>query len=142
MSSTPQWIARLVESVCQKIQLFDEESPIGCHYFNNNDSYEVSVFVSSTEVVGGPNDGQRIAARFIVDVIELIEVFDVIDSMTWQPQIVDETDEVGPHFSISGTYAGETVWLRILGETPEQFSPGRIAEFHEHRFVNIWEDPA
>lgn len=139
MSPQPEWIPEFVEDVCAALRLFDEDAPIGCHYFPADEGHEVTLFISSTEVVGGPNDGERITARFLVDIVELMTVFDVLDSMTWQPHLVDQDDELGPNLSATGSYRGETVWLRILGETPEQFLPGRLAIVAEKKFVNIWE---
>lgn len=138
MDSRPTWINKFSERVCSSIHLFDDESPFGCHYYLNDNVHEISIFVSSTEIVGGPNDGKQIVARFMVDLIELMKLFDVIDTYAWQPQVVDQTDEVGPHVAIAGDYAGEQIYLRILGETPSQFLPGRVASFTDRKFVNVW----
>ncbi|WP_417850684.1 hypothetical protein [Thalassoglobus sp.] len=140
MSPPPIWASLLVEKVCRSVQIFEEDSPIGCHYYCGEESHEISIFVSPTEIVGGPNDGHRIQARFVVDIVELMKHFDVLDAVTWQSQVVDETDDLGPHLSVTGEYLGEQVWVRILGNTPEQFLPGRIADFEERRFVNIWDE--
>lgn len=140
MFPQPPWIADLAGQACRSIQLLDHDSPIGCHYFLSEDAHEISIFVSSTEIVGGPGDGRQIVARFIVDAIELMKIFDFVDSMTWQPQTIDEKDEIGAHFSVSGRYANQSVWLRILGNTPDQFLPGRVAIVAERKFINIWMD--
>lgn len=139
MDSQPEWISEFTERVCTSIRLFDEGAPIGCHYYCGETSHEISVFVSATEIVGGPNDGQRIVARYVVDLIELMQVFDLLDNYSWQPQVIDASDEVGPHVAISGEYQGEQIWLRILAQTPEQFLPGRIAKFTDRKFIDLWE---
>lgn len=139
MHSQPQWIPELVDRTCQSLRLFDQDAPVGCHYSFHEDMHEISLFVSSTEVVGGANDGQRINSRFVVDVIDLVTLLDELDSITWQAHLIDEEDDLGPHLSIGGVYKGERVWLRILSETPEQFLPGRLAIVTEKKFINIWE---
>ncbi|MBT5021073.1 hypothetical protein N8590_02885 [bacterium] len=140
MPSQPEWIPEFVDHACRTLRLFDEDAPIGCHYFSEGETHEVSLFVSSTEVVGGPNDGKRINSRYIVDVVELMTLLDEVESITWQAHIIDEDDDLGPHLSVSGIYHGESVWLRVLGETPDEFLPGRLAIVAEKKFVNIWED--
>lgn len=140
MPTPPEWISKLVEQACLTIQLFDEEPPFGCHYYLNEQLHEISLFVSATEVVGGPDDGCRMAARLIVDVIDVMKLFDIVDSITWQPQPIDRDDEVGPHLSVMGTVYGHDVHLRILAATPDIFPAGRIEEAAEGRFVNVWDD--
>lgn len=140
MPPQPEWIPELVDHACRALRLFEEDAPIGCHYFSEDETHEVSLFVSSTEVVGGPNDGKRVNSRYVVDVIELMTLLDEVESITWQAHIIDEDDDLGPHLSVSGTYQGESVWLRVLGETPDQFLPGRLAVVAERKFVNIWEE--
>ena len=140
MSPPLQWIEDLVSETCRTITLIDANAPVGCHHCLAGDVHEISIFVSSTEIVGGPYDGKQIAARFIVDVIELLKILDAVDSFTWQPQTVDETDDVGANLAVSGVYEGNLVWIRILSETPSRFLPGRIYETSDDHTLNAWDE--
>lgn len=138
MSPQPEWISELANKVCRSIHLLDCDAPIGCHYHLSEEYHEISLFVSSTQVVGGSNDGHHLVAKFVVDVVEIMTILDFVDSASWQAQKIDQGDEIGPHFSITGIHDGEAVWIRVLGETPEAFLPGRLSYVSDQTFVNVW----
>lgn len=140
MSQPPQFVVELVERASQAIQLLDGETPIGCHYFLNENEHEISLFVSSIEIVGGAEDGQRIEPRFIVNLISLLDVLDEIEGFSWQPNALNDQDELADYVSLSGTYAGHAIWLRILSRTPECFLPGCLTDAQRQSIVNIWNE--
>ncbi|TWT57001.1 hypothetical protein KOR42_03580 [Thalassoglobus neptunius] len=139
MSSRPPIVTEIVERSVKAIKLIDEDVPIGCHYFFGEPEHEITLFISPTEIVGGPRDGERIESRFYVDILGLLDVLDEVESYSWQAQPMDVDDQLSAHISLTGTYCGESIWLRILARTPEDFQPGCVANSDGEQSVNIWE---
>jgi hypothetical protein len=140
MSGPPAWLTEFADRVCACLLAIDEMPPIGCHYVRDQGIWEVTLFISPTEIVGGQYDGERYSCLFAVDALELLHLFDVVESVTWQAQQVPEGDELGSHLAFAGCVQGRLVTLRVLSETPQRFSPGRFANLHEQKFLETWRE--
>lgn len=134
----PQWLSQFSENICTALYAVERMPPIGCHVAQVRDVWEVSLFVSETEIVGGRFDGERISCLFLVDILELLHQFDVVESASWQPHQINEHDELRGHISVTGYHQGHHVWLRILSETPERFGPGQVANLRQQRILDTW----
>lgn len=137
MSQQPGWLTRLSKGMCECINLV-ENLPVGCHYHQEGDTFEITLFIAPTEFIGGPHDGERASTSFIVDVNQMLEAFDLVETVSWQAHQIDESDQLGSHFAIVGRYEGRHVWVRILAEAPPHIAPGRYANTLEQRFVDAW----
>jgi len=138
MSEQPIWLKEFVARACGCLCAIEELPPIGCHVALEHETWEVSLFVSPTEIIGGPHDGERLACLFAVDLIELLQVFDVIESAGWQPLQQNEQDELRNHISVEGFVNGKRVWLRILGEMPDRYAPGQYLNVFDQNFLDTW----
>ncbi|HAW31641.1 hypothetical protein [Gimesia maris] len=118
----------------------DMLSPIGCHFFHNGsrNEWEVTLFASSTEIVGGEWDGVLAPSKFCFNILKLGEIFEEVESLYWQALPVDYDDQLGCHISIEGKYEGERVWVRVLAEAPEEFEAGRRMQAYEFNLKEIW----
>jgi hypothetical protein len=125
--------ARLLRAV-------DLLSPVGCHYYRNQarDQWEVTLFASSTEVIGGRYDGRITASKFCLDLRELLGLFDDVTGFQWQALPLGPEDELGPHISLEGRYEGRSVWLRILATAPPRFETGRCLNARDLRLDDVW----
>ena len=63
MSAPTEWLETLTNRVIEHVYPVDVLAPIGCHSFHNpaEGRWEISLFVSKTEVVGGMHDGKQTA---------------------------------------------------------------------------------
>ena len=138
----PQWIAKLGHLISQGFHSSGTLAPIGCHFHQNDElegsQWEVTLFVSSTEFFGGPNDGKVAVSRFMLDLKEVLLAFDVVDSVYWQTHMMAEDDQVGPHIGVEGDFEGNAVWLRITAEPPAQFQPGRSVDLCVNAAKDRW----
>lgn len=141
MSEQPVWLNTFVDRVCACLHPIEDLPPIGCHVTRENDIWEVTVFVSPTEIVGGQHDGERLAGLFVVDLIDLLHLFDVVESAGWQPHQQHEQDELRNHVAVEGYVNGHHVWLRALADTPERYAPGRYLNVFEKKFLDTWRLP-
>jgi hypothetical protein len=140
MATPPSWLGQLAEQVVAQMKAVDILAPVGCHYFHNDvtDQWEVTIFVSATETIGGRFDGKLSASRFHVDIAGLLEVFGNAESVHWQALKLGADDDLGPHLAIEGTYCGNSVWLRVLATAPQQFGAGRFINSGDMRLVEGW----
>ncbi|HWL10569.1 MAG TPA: hypothetical protein VNQ76_19340 [Planctomicrobium sp.] len=138
MAARPDWLEQFVEDVCGSLHAVDESSSMGCHYQEAEDLWEVTLFFSPIEVVGGEHDGLRQSCLYLVDTMSLLKVFSSIDSASWQPLSFGSEDDLKSHFAIVGVYQGQTIWLRVLAEAPEQIEPGRYLDHSTGRIIDTW----
>ncbi len=134
----PAWLQQFADRVSEQIRAVDVLAPLGCHFFESPDQWEITLFVSATEILGGPQDGRRRVSRFFVDVQGVCNTFDHVESVTWQAQGLGAEDDLGPHLSVEGIFRGQAIWLRIPALTPRAFEPGRVADVHQRTWEEIW----
>lgn len=138
----PPWIGELARLAVRSFHAPDDIAPVGCHIHHNDESepiqWEVTLFVSSTEVYGGSLDGQRTLSPFMVDLTELMLALDVVESCYWQAQAMAGDDQIGPHVGVEGLFQGHSVWLRITAQPPNQFDPGRVFDVVAVELQDLW----
>ena len=136
----PAWLRWLSNDAARGIVADEYHAPIGCHYYKNsaNDEWEVSVFVSATEVVGGPMDGRTLPLQVQLDIVHVMNLFDETPTVYWQSDAVATDDELAQHISFEGTARGHKVWLRILKESPEGMGPGRLLHARSGEMETLW----
>lgn len=137
-SPPPAWLQTLANDVAGYIVPVDVLPPLGCHFAFAKPQWEVSLFASNTEVVGGQRDGEVRPPRFACDVKAILGLFDAIEAVHWQTMMVSADDELGAHLSIEGVYEGNSVWLRILARPPRRFEIGRLARVYETSWEEVW----
>jgi hypothetical protein len=140
MVASPAWLPKLADAVIAHMRAVDILSPVGCHHFYDEaeQQWEITLFASRTEVVGGEYDGRWTFSKFGLDVLGLMKIFSKIDSCHWQAHSFGADDELGAHISIVGEFAGQRLWLRVLASAPERFESGRIADTAQQRLENTW----
>lgn len=138
MATPPEWLRELADAVAALIEPAELLAPLGCHYHCADEIWEITIFASSTEVVGGPQDGVIRKSRFTVDLARLFEIFSEVGSFHWQALSFGSPDQLGPHISLEGMYAGRQVWLRLLSSPPKGYPSGRMALVNEMAWKNVW----
>ncbi|MCC7424100.1 MAG: hypothetical protein IT428_27865 [Planctomycetaceae bacterium] len=140
MKSPPDWLVEVANQVAQAIEGFELLAPIGSHVWFNVmlDQWELTVFPSATEVLGGRFDGKRNDSRFSLDIALVLDAFDTVSQVRWQSHRLGEDDELGQHISVEGTVKDNLVWLRVLATPPERFEPGRRYNEADQRLEELW----
>jgi hypothetical protein len=136
----PDWLERLANEVTRRIYAVDVLSPIGCHSFydEEDDLWEITVFASNTEVIGGKLDGKITASKFALDVHGVYEMFSDVNRLEWQSHRIGAEDELGAHVLVEGTFEGLFICLRVLAQAPERFHVARYVHAQEARVENVW----
>lgn len=138
MSQPPDWIRSLVEHIATRFISADVLAPLACHHCEVGGVWEITLFASQTEIMGGPQDGGVRVSRFHLDLKCLFAIFDTIDSAYWQAHGLGRGDELGPHVGIEGTFQGHRVWLRLPATAPQRFPAGRHAHIHQRTWEECW----
>lgn len=138
MDHPPDWLAQLANDITQRIHPVDPLAPIGCHYALIDGCWEVTLFVSSSEVVGGEHDGECFASAFQFDLAGIEDHFDHVFAFGWQPLEFGEGDDVGPHVAVEGICHGQHVWLRIAAFPPSSYEAGRIYNVLRSTIDEVW----
>jgi hypothetical protein len=138
MATPPTWLSHFVNAVTLTLHSHEVLSPLGCHFQQIADVWEITVFASRTEVIGGSRDGQFRPSLFSVDLKSVLALFSSVDEIHWQAQSLGSTDELGSHLSVEGRYGDQEVWLRITAVAPERFDAGRRAMVNQQGFEEVW----
>ncbi len=139
-TNPPAWLRWFVNDAVRGIVDRNVAAPIGCHFFHakDEDVWEVSLFVSRTEVCGGPADGKHVPSGLQIDITRVCSAFDSSPSIYWQAEKISEDDELGNHLSFEGIARGVGVWLRILQHAPDWAGPGRLVYSKNGSVKDIW----
>ncbi|MCA9082573.1 MAG: hypothetical protein KDA81_00890 [Planctomycetaceae bacterium] len=134
----PKWLRNFVTSAISGILDTKWHAPIGCHCHQYNTEWEVTLFLTSTEVVGGAMDGAEIPVPFQVEINRVMSCFDHVPSVHWQSDKISEDDSLKQHISFQGTVKNNKVWLRILKCAPEGTTPGRLLCAFTGKTTDVW----
>ena len=116
------WLHQLVETVAECMTADSPMGPLGYRYGEDDDYWEVDIYPTPVELVGGAVDGKVVAPGITLDVEELRSAFERIDSLNWQ-SLGLPIDE-GPRFVVEGTCQGRNVLLQILAYAPDDEEVG------------------
>lgn len=136
----PPWLRWFINDASKGIVDHGTIGPIGCHYFFDEQlsTWEISLFVAHTEVIGGPLDGSLIATGLQVDLVRIKAAFDSEPATYWQSEKIADDDQLGNHVSMEGIARGNAVWLRILHEPPAFAGPGQLFHPGQGLMENLW----
>src|SRR4051812_38888655 len=121
-SEVPAWLEELVEAVADCLTADSPMGPLGFRYGEDEGSWEVVVYPTPVELLGGAHDGAVVAPGFAMDLEGLRAAFDRVDDLGWSALGLHDPD--GPHVWVEGVYGGREVWLRVLAQAPEDEGPG------------------
>ena len=138
MPSPPEWLQQFADAVALQMNPVDLLAPVGCHFCLVDETWEITLFVSSTQIVGGKKDGVFRHSRFNVDLQSVTDLFSDVRKMSWQALPMAADDELGPHLSMEGSCGRNPVWLRILSRAPKRFEVGRRAAVYDAAWEETW----
>src|SRR5579863_6023147 len=138
MPPPPKWLHEFADAVAVLMNPVDMLAPVGCHFCHSDGTWEITLFVSATQVVGGKNDGVLRPSRFNVDVQAVTALFSEVRKISWQPLSLPPDDELGPHLAIEGSCGKYSVCLRILARAPKRFDVGRRAVVYDAAWEETW----
>lgn len=125
-SDVPAWLYALAEAVAACMTADSPMGPLGYRYREEDGFWELIIYPTPVELVGGATDGEIVDPGFSLDLEGLRSVFDRLEACSWQS--LGFSDDEGPQVSIEGVYEGREVYVQILAYAPEDEEPGM--KFH------------
>jgi hypothetical protein len=116
------WVDGFVEAVAACMTSDSPMGPLGYRYGEEEGFWEIDVYATPVELVGGAVDGEVVAPGFTLDVEELRPAFDEIKALMWHS--LGFPHDEGPRLVVEGVYQGREVFLQVLAYAPEDEEPG------------------
>ena len=116
------WLHWLLQAVAECMTADSPMGPLGYRYSEEEGFWEVDIYPTSVELVGGAVDGEVVAPGFTLDVTELRSAFERIDSMAWHS--LGFPHDEGPRFVVEGVCQSRSVLLQVLAYAPDDEEPG------------------
>lgn len=138
MSDPPSWLRGFGNAIAAQFLPPLDYPPVGCHFCEVAGVWEIALFVSDTEVVGGAEDGVRKPMPVVIDLFQIAKLFQTVTNFTWQTFAVDDDDDLGCHVTIEGLYDHRQIRLRLLSKSPASIEPGASLKVHEQRIESRW----
>ncbi|MEI7699455.1 MAG: hypothetical protein WCK86_06655 [Planctomycetia bacterium] len=125
----PDWLKRFVESVAGLFEPLTNVGRVGYDCQVDERGWTICLYIGTTEIIGGPRDGQIDHASFCIDLLQLQKFFETIDRLEWFSVSGSATENnpiavkslLSVHGKVSG---GGQVRLELLGTPPNVVKPG------------------
>jgi hypothetical protein len=116
------WLDRLLEVVAACIEAESPMGPLGLRYREEGGFWEVWIFPTPVELVGGAHDGAVVVPGITLDLEEFQAAFDKVEAFVWNALGLNYPE--GPHIAIEGVFLGREVYLQVSARAPEDEEPG------------------
>ncbi len=116
------WLDQLLAAVVACVEAHSAMGPLGMRYREEEGFWEVWVYPTPVELVGGRHDGEIVVPGFTLDLEQLRAAFDSVAAFGWNSLGLN-SDE-GPCVSIEGHFQGREIFLQVLAHFPEGEEPG------------------
>jgi len=130
-SSGPDWLAAFVDQVAELFEPFIDVGRVGYECVPQADRWDVSMYLGSTEAVGGKVDGEVRAVAFEFDILRLNSIFEQVDELRWSafPAGTADRDANGnpgerSFVAVACRYQDAAVRLKVFCTPPTEVSPG------------------
>jgi hypothetical protein len=121
-SARDEWLDSLLDAVAACVEVDSPTGPLGLRCREEDGFWEIWVYPTPVELVGGRHDGAVVVAGFALDLEQLRECFDSVVAFNWNALGLNYPE--GPHVSIEGVFQGREVFLQVLAHAPEDEQPG------------------
>lgn len=136
----PDWLKQFVNNAASLFEPLAHSGRVGFDCQGDERGWTVCMYLGTTEIIGGPRDGQIEHASFLVDLKKLEDIFASIDRLEWysiaNPSNEHFDDATRSVLSVRGqAMGGENVHLELLHSPPRFVEPafrsskGDIAPF-------------
>ena len=81
--SRPEWLVTFIKTAAELFEPLTNVGRVGFDCQGHERGWTVCMYLGTTEIIGGPKDGQIEHASFSVDLTRLTELFLKIDRLEW-----------------------------------------------------------
>lgn len=116
------WLTDLLDAVTSCMEADSPMGRPGLRYQRADDFWEIWIYPTPVELVGGARDGAVLEPGFVLNVEQLRMAFDSVVDMGWNALGLNFVE--GPHFYVEGAFGGRELFLQVLAHPPEGEEPG------------------
>lgn len=125
----PEWVSRLIERVAELFEPLEDIGRVGFDCHLSDDCWIVEMYLGSTELVGGPADGQRRFSDFRFDLRALVGLFEEVERFRWTALCAADGEEenasAGPSsITVEAKLGDNPVRLQLYSVPPPDSAPG------------------
>lgn len=125
----PEWLRQFIKQAANLFEPLAHSGRVGFDCQGHERGWTVGMYLGTTEIIGGPDDGKTEHASFVIDIKKINELFQEVERLEWysvanndEERFQDATRSV---LSVKGTEAnGNPVHLELLHSPPQQSAPG------------------
>ncbi len=118
----PAWLDELLEAVASCVEPDSPMGPLGLRYWEEDGFWEVWIYPTPVELVGGAQDGAVVLPGFTLNLVDFQAAFEEVVACVWDALGLDFPE--GPHVAVEGRFQGHEVYLQVLARPPEDEEPG------------------
>lgn len=124
----PEWLRDFVKSAAALFEPLTSIGRVGYDCQADERGWTVTLYLGTTEIIGGPKDGQIEHAGFVIDLQQLTELFQRIHRFEWYSVSNEQDDRFNEStrsvLAISGNCDSENfVQLELLASPPRYVGP-------------------
>lgn len=128
----PHWLESFIAQMAEHFEPETEAARAGYSCTCTRDGWEVTLFLGTIEVVGGPEDGANIPIGFRFDVDRVRRHFDHVERIHWMALPAGcEANRTGVDESVldvEGTLHGQRLRLQVSVRPPADVGPGLLRQ--------------
>jgi hypothetical protein len=134
----PEWLMSVIEETAELFEPLTGVARVGFDCQLEEETWVVRMYLGTTEIVGGPFDGQMRPMSFEIDLQMLFSRFQDINEFFWSvfPENAEDVDEPQAYITIGGTVGGNPVRLHLFATPPDEAGPG-MKIFPDGRFEPV-----
>jgi hypothetical protein len=125
----PVWLVEFVESAAAAFAPLAGVGRVGYDCEPTAGGWEARLYIGSTELVGGKQDGHWRANSFELDVGGLTRAFSRIDEFRWN---VAAGETAGSFLTLRGAIGDQPLCVKAYSRPPEHLGPA-LREYHDGR---------
>jgi len=118
----PDWLDGLLDAVAACVEADSPMGPLGLRYWEVDGFWEVCIYPTPVELLGGAHDGAVVDPGFSLDLEQLRLMFNTVAAFGWNA--LGLTNPEGPYVYVEGVYQDRDVYLQVLSRAPEDAEPG------------------
>jgi len=134
--SRPQWVSEFVDATADLFEPLIKTGRVGFDCQPADDCWIVGLYLGSTEIVGGCDDGQSQHTDFQFDLLRLLELFGDVVRFQWSvfPDHPDSDGLPASSFvTVEGCVDGNPILLQLYSVPPAEAGPGFLQYLDGHR---------
>jgi hypothetical protein len=118
----PAWLVDFVERAAEHFAPLSGVGRVGCECEATDEGWQARLYLGTTEVVGGKDDGQSRSLSFELHLSGLMQCFSIVEDVQWN--VAANHDDTGGSFlTIRGCVDHHPLCVKAYSRAPQHAGP-------------------